>query len=217
MTAFKDAWIIGDEFINDTYHMFPAMYEEAVIAKSRCPYLFNEYNVRCCSTKPESNQKNILVQIVKAFIKALNEKHAMTKLPRMVLIIPNHDIIRYIDCFDFGLKQIIKKAIHWIANNLTRAREKKYNELALARSGAVVPNEPKFIWLKMMDQPNGFYQTLAARELYNKVLQEVLVEKNNHFIFDVTRAMNKPCNFTPSNEVNYDGKICYWLEIDKLA
>ena len=74
--AFKDAWMIGDAFINNIWHMFPAMYEEAIVANSEKPYLFESYNVECFSYDQESETttRNVLARIVNAFIKALNNK-----------------------------------------------------------------------------------------------------------------------------------------------
>ena len=86
----------------------------------------------------------------------------------------------------------------------------------MIKPGAVSSKDPKFIWVKMLDCPNGFEQVLAARDIFNNVLHDLVASSENHFLLDVTRSMIFPENFTLRNEVNYDGKIRFWTELDSI-
>ena len=106
--AIKDTWFVGDQFINDTFHAFPAMYNESKLAKTRKPYLYDYYNVKCFSTNLLSTVRNILAHLVNALIKALNNND---KIPRFIIVVPDSDIICSINVFDLGTKRILEEAL----------------------------------------------------------------------------------------------------------
>ena len=66
------------------------MKKEAWIVKHDLPYLYEQYNVSCFTTVPQSLTRNMLARLVNCFIKALNDT---TKLPQLVLIAVDWDIL----------------------------------------------------------------------------------------------------------------------------
>ena len=68
----------------------------------------------------------------------------------------------------------------------------------------------------MMDRPNRTYNDmLAVRTKFNRILQEIISGKNNHFYLDVNDVVVHPLHFTYNNRINARGKTVFWCEIDK--
>ena len=209
--AIKDVWFVGDQFINDTFHAFPTMYNESKLAKTRKPYLYEYYNVKHFSTNPLSMVRNILAHLVNALIKALNDND---KIPRLIIVVPDSDIICSINVFDLGTKRILEESLKWIMTNMTRAVEAKKENLTDVKHRAVTPGEPKYVWVKMLDRPNGFDRLLAAKNIFNDTPEALLATRKYHYIIDANHRMAHPHNFTLENKLNADGRIALWNEID---
>ena len=141
--------------------------------------MYQFFNVRCYTTNSLSELKNILARLVNALTKVLNEASV---LPRIILIIPDDDIVNNINYFRFGADFVLRPVLQWIVNNIERAVQCKKMELVNILPGAVASGEPKIIWLQMMDKPNGYDRSLALRPKFNKMLESILANKQHHYI-----------------------------------
>ena len=214
MVAWKDIWFIGDRFINEIYHTLQWLEREAKINKKEAPYVYEFYNITCLSVdETSSGIKSIMTRLVNAYIHGLN---TTTQLPRFVLIIPDADILKYIGNFEFGVSIMSGSAINWIANQIDRATECRKDDLIRCKPGAVCANEPKFVWVKMFNRTNGSGkdEMLKVRSKYNNALEEMLINKKGHFIIDITDKMSDTAYYTVRNELNSDGRIRFWKEVD---
>ena len=72
--------------------------------------------------------------------------------------------------------------------------------------------ELKIIWAKMLDKPNWFNRDLTLR-IHNNLLDELLLDKRHHYILDVD--IFDPALFTLENQLNANGKIRMWSEINE--
>ena len=210
--AIKDIWFVGDDFINQTYHSLPAMANEAKIMKKKRPYVYNYFNVKCFSTSLLSETKNIMACLVNSLIKALNDAEF---LPRIIIVVADGDIIKQVNYFGFGVDFVLGPIINWIVNNMERAIDCRKTDLANRLPGAVIFGEPKVIWVKMMDKPNGYDRGLALHHKFNKLLENILYSKRNHYIMDVNQKLQEPAFFTLENKLNADGRLHFWLEVDE--
>ena len=89
------------------------------------------------------------------------------------------------------------------------------DELRCKRPGAVAPNEPKLIWVKMFNRTANPSKELAVRVKFNTALENILASKRNHYIIDVTNAMYKSDYFSQNNRITARGKSRFWMEIDQ--
>ena len=213
--AASDLWFIGDAFLNEIYHTLSYLKTEANAArntKRQMPYMYDYYNIKCFTPNPSSVLKNVMARIVNCFIKALNDHN---KLPRLVIIIPDVDILKQINHFGFGVKLLLHEAIDWILNQMQRAVEAKIDILRNKRPGAVVVNEPKFIWVKAINRLNGYSKVLALRRKFNETLEGHLAGKMNHYILDVNDKL-ADCNFCDqNNKLNGFGRERFWMKVDR--
>ena len=68
-----------------------------------------------------------------------------------------------------------------------------------------------------MDRPNLSYNDmLAVRVKYNKILENILAGKRNHYIMDMSNDVVHPWNFMYNNIINARGKDDMWHAVDHL-
>ena len=120
VSAFKDLWIIGDKFLNEIYHALPAIKLAAKEADEKTPYIYNQFNIKCYTSKPQSGNSSIPARLVNCMIKAMNE---LEKLPRIILIIPDWDILKFLDFNMYGIEELCNSVLHWIITNIKRAMD----------------------------------------------------------------------------------------------
>ena len=70
----------------------------------------------------------------------------------------------------------------------------------------------------MIDRVGVIDHALAIRYKFNKLLENALIERKNHFLFDISNAISDPALFSqPLKKLNGDGEARYWLEIDNAV
>ena len=89
--------------------------------KNRLPYIYDMYNIRCFTANPLSEVRNVAARLVNALIKALNDAE---KLPKMVLILPDWDLLRFVNYTDRNAEVVLEEMLNWIINNMKRAQLK---------------------------------------------------------------------------------------------
>ena len=87
-------------------------------------------------------------------------------------------------------------------------------DLARTKAGATLPNEPKMIWVKMVDREGCFDRALSVRNKFNCVLETVLPDHKHHYIIDINRQLNDSTYFS-ADTFNNEGATWYWLEINQ--
>ena len=197
--------------MNETYH---AVQDIQAATKRRKDGLFfaDEFNVKCFTTKPLSLLQNVPARLVNAFTKAANENN---KLPRMVVFIPDWDIVKYVNYFQLGVKDMFSQILGWIMTNVMRVIQSKKDKLEHRNAGSIISSEPKIIWVKMIECIGGEYnRALTTRYRFNAALENQLAARKNHFVFDIGKAIADPGYFTMWNDLTGDGKSRYWCELD---
>ena len=93
--------------------------------------------------------------------------------------------------------------------------ESRKDKLRRKKPGALAPNEPKFIWIKMFNRTTNPSKELAVRSKFNTTLENILASKRHHYIVDVTNAMYKSDYFSQNNRITARGKNRFWVEVDQ--
>ena len=209
--ARNDLWIIGDDFVNNIYHALPAMNMTAKLKQKEVPYIYNYFNVKCFTSKPLSTTRSVPAHLVNCLIKALNEQKV---LPRIIAIIPDWDILKYLNHNTFGIEDLSKSILLWMIKAMTKVLEVKKDRLFSLKPGALNPGEPKVIWAKMINRHKGYDDTLTVRRKFNTVLENLLVEYKHQFIMDLDYYLAEPAFFNANNMLNEDGMYIFWREFN---
>ena len=149
-----------------------------------------------------------------SLIKALNDR---TKLPKLVIIIPDWDLLKYFgdDSCSFDVSTISKRVLLWMVTNINRALATSKEDLRKTKTGVVGPGEPRIIWMKMINRKNVSDRVLTVRNRFNNALENVLMEKTDHFILNINQAMDDQQFFSQSQKKLTDqGKKRFRVQID---
>ena len=183
VTAFKDLWIIGDDFVNKIFHPLPALQTENHLAKRQELYIYEQFNMKCFTANPLSSVRNIGTRLVNAYIEALND---YDKLPRFVLVIPNNDVSNSFhvkkDCHEFRV--LTQSLLQWILTAMARATQSKKDMLLSRKPGVVTASEPKVIWVSALNRNND-----TKMERFNKILNTELLNKKQHYLINIDKFL----------------------------
>ena len=210
----KDCWFIGDEFLTSAYKGFMAMRVDANDGKIPQPYTYDYYNVHFYHGHPLDLKSNALANIRNAVIEGLNEnKH---KLPRFLVIIPKDDILKCVNYFSYGISMITGRCLNWLITEIDKIIDGRKDQLRKRKPGLVGHNEPKVLWVKMMNRPNiGYDDLLACRGKFNTILKDLLTSRHHHYIMDVSKEVVHPLNFIANNKINARGLDDFWNALDQ--
>ena len=209
--AFHDVWFIGDDFLTEIYHTFLRMRDEAVKSQCRPPYVFEQYNVACFTPNPQTLLKDVLARLINCLIKALNDA---VKLPRLIVIIPEEDLLQFISAPGYSVKKLSHEALTWLFNQVDRALDAKCDNLYNRKLGAVA-FDTKIIWVQMINRINGYSKTLANRKVFNEVLANLVRNKTEHYLIDIDDEMADRSLLDSANRLNGYGRVHYFAEIDR--
>ena len=200
VVVLSDLWFVGDKFVNDNYHTMSAMTTVAKMNKADPLYVFDYYNVKCFTSNPLSHVCLLLARLVNNVIKALNNKECVL-LPRFIVIIPDWDILKFLDYNTYGVETVVTAVVKWAINEMGKAIEAKKDELFKIKPRSVIGSEPKIVWVKMLQRVDTGEKVLTVRGKYNIVLEKLLAERNGHYIVDINPILKGREYFTQDNEL----------------
>ena len=211
VTAIFDLWIIGDKFVTDLFHDLQLMHSRAREAKQPDLHIYDHYNVKCFTANPLSDVKSVVVCILNAILKALND---FTRMPKVVVIIPEWDMIKFLNYYKPCASHLFEIVLHWLANNIQRAIQSKHDMLLNRKLGAVMHGTPTILWVKIFDRICSHDRSLSVCNKFNNVLQDVIADKKNHHIIDLEDVVYDASYFRSRDDLNSDGNIKFWHDLD---
>ena len=210
VSAVKDAWFVGDQFLQTIFGSLTAVRNEAYKSNKRCPFICDYFNIRAYWTyTPSSTIHSVIARIYNSVIKALNEN---LKLPRFIIVVPGRDILRRAAFYKFGASLVIGDNVEWLIDNITRVVETRKSDLRDRKPGVVTSSEPKLIWIKMLYRP-GKERLQKLRTKYNEILEENLANHRFCYIIDPDKGLTNE-DFDMSNQLTATGKIAFWQYLD---
>ena len=207
-------WVVGDRFVSETFPALPEL--KVVLKEERRPslYIYDYYNITCHAENQLSANENTMARLVNAVIKGLNEPHRM---PRIILMIVDTDLLTHIKHVGFGESQVIGSAINWIVRNVENAIESKQDELRKRRPGSLHTGEPKVLWVKTFTHPYKMHPSMiSAATKFNSILMDLVQNKHCHYTIDVSEYFRPAqASFCPGGLVSHHGEEEFWSAINR--
>ena len=208
MPAYDKIWIIGDEFVANTYDQ----YVKNAVRKNEL-YMKTNYDISCYATKSkDSNIRSILGRIKFQLIKAL-EKEAT--LPKSILFLLDDDIICRVELkissMD-GFTMIMNIIMKWLLNQVRKAIEVRKDQL---QPKSIKEDYPVVYWIEAPQHIN-FNNNLQRRK-FNSAIQNESSVLMNMRIMRMKKVWDPEETglFIPSsNCFTSDGIFKYWGSID---
>ena len=147
----QDVWFIRDDFLKESYAAWEGNVRMARSKNKDLPYLEAMYNVKENHAKTQTVG---LARIINPLVELLNEHH---KLPRMLVIIPDKDLLTRLQDRTFASAKVMGAALHYIIKQIDLMINCRKSDLMLKKPGALknMEDSPKLIWVGMLKRPKS--------------------------------------------------------------
>ena len=207
--AHDGIWILGDMQLNDSHGNLIALCNTRILEKKKQLHLFERFNIKTYYPSLMPATRNPFARMFNQLVKALNQKKNHL-LPKIIMILPEKNMIEHIDFFGFRISSILDTTIGWLVNKVNREIDSHFQKLAEAKLGSVKAGEPRVIWLKIYNQPHR-NQSLSLRNKFNAILEERLSRIRGNFIMDIDAGLAKQYEyFDRLGNINDYGKMQFW-------
>ena len=211
LRAVKDVWILGDQFLREIYSALPAMHRESTITRHDMVNCCNFYNVDGLFYYNTQSVTSSFTRIVNSLIITLNK---LNTLPRMVMIVPDKDLINHINFSSSGTTQIVGIVMDWLIRQIERIIYQRKAEMHDKKMGSVVTGEPKIIWVKALEECHSSVVVENVQK-FNKVLESMLSTRRDTYFLDPSQHVDNTMFMKSSDSLVSSGKIHYWKSVDE--
>ena len=192
---------MGDEFLKEILGELTKRKNAAKLKDFGQPYIYQQFNVSAHYSN--TGIRNGINKIFTPFVTALNEKK---RLPNYILVIPDADILQFIQYMN-GTSMLIGAVMHHIIRQIDVMIQRRCSDLFEIKQGALVDEEfPKIIWVRMLKRPKELAKgVLALRGKFNSILEERLLDgnKENHYIMSIDVS---EMEFNATGNLSLEGK-----------
>ena len=210
--AQRSTWFIGDLFLKETFHAYAALKEQAMITQTDPPYMYCNYSIDAFKpTNITAMSSSPLARILNGLVDAINTHHI---LPRLIVFVPDWDLLKAIKYYDFGVSRIIGTCVEWLIREIDRITTTRKLDLSRKRAGSVVPSEPKIVWIAMIVR-SAPSRILALRRKFNAILEETLSESRGMYFANIQKYVQH-MHFDRNNFLNPQGLSAYWRAVDRI-
>ena len=110
-------------------------------------------------------------RILNSIVNAINSN---IKLPRILVVIPDMDVLKEVSYDRTGASKIIGDCINFFVEAVSRLVDTRKEDLRSAKPGAINSGEPKIIWLKVLTRPGFSQSVIENKAKFNAILEETL-------------------------------------------
>ena len=180
--------------------------------------MYDYYNIFGYYTMMSSGTKHAVGRILNSMITSLNMRD---RLPHMMIIMMDKDLIKDIGIFDHRADDIIAENIDWLFKQFEILLKHRCLELSEIKPGAVYGYGPKIVLVEMMRRPNMVFPpvskmqaVLEMRRRFNAILNDAAAHFGYHCIY--LESCSSEYQFDRMGKLNEQGMLDMWCEIDKL-
>ena len=213
VTVIQKVWLIGDAFLQRIYHSYGTLRDQARISRGKLkkPYLLDAYTVSSHIMGELNGIQSTAARMQNCLVRQLD---TTINMPRYIVFIPDNDVIKGSsgEFYDFGASKMSQEIMAWMIDEYFDQITKRKKELRDISLGAVLPGEPKIVYVKMIYRPRKD-EIQAVRNHFNNALQNSLYNSKlkNHFIMEIEVH---PSKFDHTNCLTDEGKADYWSIFD---
>ena len=144
MKAIQDVWLIGHEFLHETYHSYSTLRQQAEADNRECPYLLDYYNISCHTMGELNGIRSASARIHNCLVSKLN---GCKTFPQFIIIVPDNDIIKSssVDFFDYGAQTVSETILSWLIHNNEKIIAAQKEKMRKLKKGSVLAGEPKIM------------------------------------------------------------------------
>ena len=215
--AIFDIWFIGDDCMKNSFGTFEAMTRvQQGDRKKIPPYIYENYNTLPFYKSFSSGVTSTAAHMINTLIEALNTREW---LPRFVVVIPDKDLLKDIEVYEFAASKVIQDLVAWTIRQMNMLIRRKCAALLEKCPGAVF-GDTKVILVRMMrrywkyERDSKIDRVLSLRAKCNDALNEAAIKNDLHIL--TIDSCNSADHFDQHGNLSTKGKNAFWYEMDEL-
>ena len=203
MRGFHKLWVIGDNFLAETYRKFFKKAGSEFYMKDKFEV------IPFCSSRFSDKNLNAVSRIINSFIAAVNSK---TYLPMYIVIVLDDDLIEYLQYKKYGVSSMYRSWIEHIAKEITNVIDQRKQDLPPA---ALLDDAPQIYWVEPVNHVNFDADNKQMREKFGACLDSVSKIFSNMRCLKIRNPWDKnDANLVINNRITKNGLSVYWKTID---
>ena len=215
--AIYDVWFVGDQFFREVFPTLQSLKRRAKVQKINPPYLYEYYNIFGYYSLMSSANKRCIAHLFNAIVTGLNTRQ---RLPHLIVIMIDKDIIEDVGIFDHLAEDIIAKNIGWLFKQIEIMIRCRRMELSDKKPGVVYSNDPRVVLVDMIPRPHVFPQNsimqgvMSMQQKFNSVLSDAADHFGFHRLY--IECCSSEYQFDRMGNLNVQGQEDMWKEINAL-
>ena len=210
IAGYEKIWFFGDNFAFNTF----AKYYQQVPLDRYDGYIRNHYEVTgFMNSKYASQQRSMLARMRNLLPNAISNQPL---LPKMVVIVPDDDLIRFMRHRKCGISNLnFQRVINWLMNEYERTllayKEKLHSKLKKVYY-------PYFIWIEA--PLHSEFDNNRDREIFNAALKEVSLLHEDVAVLELKKIWtydNRNLYLANSDRFTVQGLHTYWEAVDRTV
>ena len=205
--GYESIWFLGDDFANQTIKQYYIDHQDNYKGYAR-----DLFEVHCFTGGPENTNgdSSTISRIRNALVHGINK---VGLLPKLVAIVPDDDIINFLNYSEEGISKSLGRVLDWIMREHNRITE-SYKEMLPLRAKRA--NYPQFIWIQAPTHDN-FTNNLMRLKFNNAISSSVQFNENT-WSLQLKKVWDSHCHSLYNKEdqkFTIDGIKSYWDAVDK--
>ena len=205
MKGYDSVWFIGDDFADQT--LGPYYIDRSDGFKAYARDLFEV----CAFTKePDGKVRDTISRFRNGLVDGINQEFL---LPKIVVIVPDDDIINYLNYAETGVSKSIGRVLDWIMREHNRIIQ-SYKELLPMK--AKKSNYPQIVWIHAPTHDN--FKNNIMRMKFNSAIDSTILFHENTWSLQLKKVWDPHSHSLFNKEGNkftIEGIKAYWEAVDK--
>ena len=216
LEAYDKIWVVGDKFVHESQNIIKRYFgfeekhqnDHTQSVEKHQSYIGDNYDVKVFTGYENRFNRSVLGHLHNAFVAALN---ANGKLPKMILVVIEDDIIKCVNFDKAGISQVFGRCVQWLADEIRTAIHKHKADLP----GKCKKNlYPQVFWVAIPSHLN--FLNNHTRFKFNQSLETVLLLYNEMKVLKLQRRWQfNDTSVSIIGQITPPGFTTYWSVVDE--
>ena len=165
MPAIHDIWIIGDNFVQETFPALDAIkYNVQRNSSVSSTYMHDYYNVLAFNNTLATGVKLATTRIMNSLLEVVNRKD-LHHLPKILLVIIDKDLMTDLEIQSSNVVNTMCDLVQWLVRQLDMVVRRKHMELLECKPEAAAGYTTKLIFVRMPRRIGTFHESSCLKAI----------------------------------------------------
>ena len=158
-----------------------------------------------------------IARMIAPLVEVFNDNRS-DPLPKYIIMLPDNDIISSLKSKVIHTALVMGSTLHYLICQIDMLIDRHTQELIIKKPGAVLPDYPKVVWVRMLKRPaadmnnsNSYREKFYLHGKFNSILEERLFDGKAE-VHRIISIDVPPDEFDRLGNLTSAGKTTFWLE-----